>query len=147
MSPSLALESPVFLFYLALASGLLIVAGIILAVLKWGTGSNVGHAWKAYCGWLLIVPVLILGFFLGREAAIVLLTIVAVIGFREFARATELCNDRMITGAVHLGIIATGIVCLMTDPNDGSAGWYGLFMALPVFVVALILVIPVLRNR
>src|SRR5713101_538711 len=106
MSPTLALQSPVFLFYLATAAGLLIVGGLILAALKWGLRANVGHAWKAYCGWLFMVPLLILGFFLGREAAIVFLTAVAIFGFREFARATELYNDRIITGAVHVGIIA-----------------------------------------
>ena len=147
MSPNLALQSPVFLFYVALAAALLLLGGVILAVLQWGLRANVGHAWKAYCGWLFMVPLLILGFFLGREAAIVLLTAVAVFGFREFARATELYNDWVITGVVHLGIIATGIVCLMTDPTDGKPGWYGLFMALPVFVIAVILVIPVIRNR
>jgi hypothetical protein len=123
------------------------VGGVILAVLKWGLGNNVGHAWRAYCGWLIMVPPLILGFFLGREAAIIFLTVVAIIGFQEFARATALYNDRVITGAVHLGIIATGIVCLMTDPIDNMPGWYGLFMALPIFVIAAILVIPVVRNR
>src|SRR5437870_2772494 len=102
MSPTLALHSPVFLFYLALAATLLVVAGGILAVLKWGLGNDVGHAWKAYCGWLFIVPLLIAGFFLGREVAIVILTVVAILGFQEFARATELCSDRIITGAVHL---------------------------------------------
>jgi phosphatidate cytidylyltransferase len=147
MSPTLALQSPVFLFYLALAATLLIVAGAVLAVLQWGFRNNVSHAWKAYCGWLFIVPLLILGFFLGREAAIVFLTLVAIFGFQEFARTTELYNDWIITGAVHLGIIATGVVCLMTDPGDGQPGWYGLFMAMPVFVIAAILVIPVVRNR
>ena len=48
MSPILARQSPVFLFYLALAAALLIVGGVILAVLKWGLRANVGHAWKAY---------------------------------------------------------------------------------------------------
>jgi len=147
MSPILAGQSPVFLFYLALAAGLLIVGGLILAVLKWGLRANVGHAWTAYCGWLFMVPLLILGYFLGREATIVFLTVVAIFGFREFARATELYNDRIITGTVYLGIIATGVVCWMSNPSDGKPGWYGLFMALPVFVIAAILVIPVLRNR
>jgi phosphatidate cytidylyltransferase len=147
MSPTLALQSPVFLFYLALAIGLLIVGGVILAALKWGLRTKVGHAWAAYCGWLFMVPLLILGFFLGREAAIVILTLVAILGFQEFSRATELCNDRIITGAVYLGIIATGAVCLITDPNDGTPGWYGLFMTLPIFVIAAILVVPVVRNR
>src|SRR5439155_23358025 len=101
--------------------------------LKWGLHANVGHPWKAYYGWLFMVPLLILGFFLGREAAIVFLTIVAIFGFREFARATELHNDRIISGAVYLGITALGLVCWMTNPSDGQPGLDGLFMALPFF--------------
>jgi phosphatidate cytidylyltransferase len=147
MSPSLALQSPVFLLYLALAAGLLIVAGTILAVLKWGLRKNVGHAWSAYCGWLIMVPLLLLCFFLGREVVIVFATVVAVLAFGEFARATGLSDDRIMTGAVCLGIAAVAVISLMTDPGDGQPGWYGLFMALPVFVVAAILVIPVVRNR
>src|SRR5262245_54491250 len=132
MSPTLALQSPVFLFYVALAVGLLVLAGLVLAVLRWGLRKDVGHAWTAYCGWLFLVPLLLLVFFLGREAGIVFVTLVAVLGFQEFARATGLYQDRVITGAVHLGISATGAVCLMTDPADGKPGWYGLFMTLPV---------------
>src|SRR3954454_12370055 len=123
MSPTVALQSPVFLFYLALAAGLLVLAGVVLAMLKWGLRKNVGHAWAAYCGWLFMVPLLLLVFFLGREAGIVFLTVVAIAGFQEFARATGLYHDWIITGAVYLGISATGVVCLMTDPTDGKPGW------------------------
>jgi phosphatidate cytidylyltransferase len=147
MSPARALQSPVFLFYLALAAGLLVLGGVVLAVLEWGLRRKVGHAWSAYRGWLLMVPLLLLVFFLGRTACIVFVTLVALAGFQEFARATGLVRDRIVTGAVHLGIGATGVVCWLTDPTDGQPGWYGLFMALPVFVIAGILVIPVLRNR
>src|ERR1700687_1280384 len=147
MSPTMALQSPVFLFYLALAASLLVLAGVVLGVLKWGLRKNVGHAWTAYCGWLFMVPLLLLVFFLGREAAIVFLTLVAIFGFKEFARASGLYEDWIITGAVCLGISATGVVSLITDPADGQREWYGLFMALPVFVIAAILVIPVARNR
>jgi phosphatidate cytidylyltransferase len=147
MSTTLALQSPVFLFYLATAVGLLVIAGLILAVLKWGLRVDVGHAWRAYCGWLFIVPTLILGFFLGREAAILFLTVVAILGFREFARATQLHTDRIIAGSVYLGITATGIVCWISNPSDGDPGWYGLFMVLPVLVIAGILAIPVVRNH
>ena len=147
MSPTRALQSPIFLFYAALALGLLLAAGLVLAVFHWAFHKNVGHAWKAYCGWLFMVPLLLAGFFLGREAAIVFLTIVALVAFHEFARATALGSDRLLAGTVQLGILATGVVCLMINPNDGQPGWYGLFMALPVFVIALILLIPVVRNR
>jgi phosphatidate cytidylyltransferase len=147
MSPTVALQSPVFRFYLALAAGLLVGAGVVLAVLKWGLRKNVGHAWAAYCGWLFMVPLLLLVFFLGREAGILFVTLVAVLGFREFARITGLYQDGMLTGAVFLGIVATGVACLMTEPTDGRPGWYGLFMALPVYVVAGIVAVPVVRNR
>jgi len=147
MSPTRALQSPVFLFYLVLAASLLIVGGSILAVLKWGLRKNVSHAWRAYLGWLLVVPLLLLVFFLGREAAIVFVTLVAILGFHEFARATALHHDWILTGAAYLGICAMGVACLVTDPTSGMPGWYGLFMALPVFVIAAILAIPVARNR
>src|SRR5439155_23774963 len=87
------MHSPVFLFYLALAAGVLVLAGVVLAVLKWGLRKNVGHAWTAYGGWLFMVPLLLLVFFLGREACIAFLTVLAVLGFQEFARATGLSHD------------------------------------------------------
>ncbi|HPU55854.1 MAG TPA: phosphatidate cytidylyltransferase, partial [Verrucomicrobiota bacterium] len=53
------------------------------------------------------------------------------------------------TGAVYIGIIAVGITCLVPQPQgeEPGNGWYGLFVALPVFAVALILLIPIARNR
>jgi phosphatidate cytidylyltransferase len=77
----------------------------------------------------------------------VFFTTVAVFGFKEFARATGLYQDWYMTGAVYLGIIATGSLALATDPTTGVPGWYGFFMALPVYVIAAILMIPIVRNR
>jgi phosphatidate cytidylyltransferase len=147
MSPHRALQSPVFLFYLALGASLLFCGGLVLAVLKWGLKKDVDHAWAAYCGWLVMTPVLLLVYFLGREVAILLAILLAILAFREFARTTGLCRDGILTNVVYVGIVALAIVCLMPDPNSGSPGWYGLFMAMPVFVVAVILAIPVVRNR
>jgi phosphatidate cytidylyltransferase len=147
MSPSAALSSPVFRFYLALAVGLVIGAGGLLAVLRRGFGKDVEHARKAYHGWLIMVPLVFGAIFLGRAATIVLFTTVAIFGFKEFARATGLYQDWLMTGAVYLGIIAAGILSLVRDPARGVPGWYGLFMALPVFAIAAILVIPIVRNR
>jgi phosphatidate cytidylyltransferase len=85
--------------------------------------------------------------FAGRIETIIFFTLVALLGFKEFARATGLYRDWVMTGAVYLGIIACGIVTLVTDPWLDVPGWYGLFMALPVYVIAAILVIPIVRNR
>src|SRR5947207_397686 len=149
MSPREALASNIFLFYVALTVGLLLAAGAALAVLKWRFHKNVDHAWSAYRGWLLMVPLLGVSIFLGRGTAIAFFTLVAAFGFKEFARATGLYQDWLMTGAVYLGITAVGILSLVHDPDPtyDRDGWYGLFMALPVFVIALILIIPILRNR
>src|SRR5262245_48066963 len=111
MSPTLALQSPVFLFYVALAVGILAVTGVILAVLKWVLRKNVSHAWTAYSSWLFLVPLLLLIYFLGRETTIVFVTVLALFGFREFALATGLHQDGIITWAVYLGIAVMGTVC------------------------------------
>ncbi len=147
MTPRAALGSPVFLFYAAVLAGLLILAGSVLAVLHFALHKNVDHAWNAYRGWLFMVPAVLGAIFLGRVATIVFLTAVAALGFQEFARATRLDRQPMMAGAVYVGILASGVLALLTDPGLHVPGWYGLFMALPVYAIAAILVIPILRNR
>lgn len=142
-----ALADPTFRFYAALAGGALLVAGLLLAVLRFGLGGNVDHAWRSYRGWLIMIPVLLGVLFLGREATIVFFTILGAVGLHEFARATGLWQDRAMYLAAQAGVPALGLVCLLPDPRLHVPGWYGLFMALPVYVVAAILTIPILANR
>src|SRR5438094_10590260 len=54
-----------------------------------------------------------------------------------------------MTGAVYAGIITVGIASLVAHPRveEPGTGWYGFFVAVPVFAIALILLIPILRNR
>jgi phosphatidate cytidylyltransferase len=53
-----------------------------------------------------------------------------------------------MTGAVYVGIAAVGVTSLVHQPQgeEPGDGWYGLFIVLPVYVVALILLIPIARN-
>jgi phosphatidate cytidylyltransferase len=143
MSPREALQSPVIHFYLALVFGLLLAAGLPLGLLR----RKAGRVWQTYRGWLFIVPVTAAAVLLGREAAILFFTAVGLLGFREFARATGLAGDRYLTAGVCLGILAAGAAALLPDPAGAAPGWYDLFMTLPVFVVAGLLAVPVLRNR
>lgn len=147
MSPERALQSPVFLFYLTLAASLLIVAGIVFAILRWGFRKNLSHALRAYGGWLLIVPVLLLAFFLGREACILLVILISALCFREFARAAGLHAEPFMIGVVYIGIAGLGLACLVYDPVSGTRGWYSLFMTVPVLIIAVIVVIPIMQDR
>lgn len=147
MSPEAALESNVFQAYVVLLFGMLAVAGGLIAVLKYGFNRNVDHALKSYRGWLIMIPVVLLSLFLGRAVTIVFFTALAVFAFKEFARATGLYSDWPMTGVVYCGIIALGIVTISWDAAYDVPGSYGLFMALPVYMVAAILLVPILRNR
>ena len=123
MSPTAALASDVFRIYLILIVAILVVAGAVLAVLRWGLRRDVGHAWKAYRGWLVMVPLLVGPIFLGRAATILFVTLVSIFGFKEYARATGLYRDWVMTTVVYLGIVAVGVVSLVPDPQlAGPAG-------------------------
>src|SRR5690349_4518256 len=140
--------SPIIQVYLIIAGSVLVLAGLAIAVLKWGLKKNVDHAWRAYRGWLFMIPPVIAAVLLGRIATIVFFGLIAIAGFTEFARATGLYRDWLITGLIYLGIAGVTLVTLIAPPDEPSTlGWYGMFMALPVYVVAGILLMPILRDR
>ena len=147
MSPNAALQSDVFRLYLLIVGMLLAAAGGVLAVVTWGLKKNVQQVWMTYRAWLIMAPAGMACIFAGREATIVGLTLLAIFGMKEFARATGLYADWWMTGSVYLGIVAVAVVSIAADPFSGQAGWFGLFMTLPVYAIAWILMIPILRNR
>ena len=146
MSIDQALQSDIFLNYVAIVAALLVFAGLVLGGLRL-SGKDVSAPARTYRGWLIMIPLVFGTLFLGREATIIGVALLAVIGFKEFARATGLYGDWWMTGAVYLAMAALCIVSLVPDPRLAQPGWYGFFMALPVFVIAVILLLPILRNR
>ena len=146
MSIQSALESEVFLVYLLIVLGVLALGGGVIGLMK-VAGKDVRSLWRTYRGWLIMTPLIMGVVFLGREATIIGLALVAIFGFREFARATGLYDDWWMTGAVYIGIAAVASTSLLDDPRTGELGWYGLFTTLPVFAVAGVLLVPILRNR
>src|SRR5258705_3505437 len=122
MSPQTALHDPVFRLYSLIAAGILVVAGIILALLRWGLRKNVDAIWKTYSSWLIIAPLVLGLIWAGRVPTIVGFSLVAIFGFKEFARATGLYRDWWMTGAVYLGIIAVACTALFSHPHGGAPG-------------------------
>jgi phosphatidate cytidylyltransferase len=140
-------DSPVVRVYLFIAAGVLVFAGTAIVLLKFVLKRNAEHAWHAFRGWLIMIPLILGAVLLGRSATIIFLGLVALGGFTEFARATGLYRDWLITGWVYVGIAGMALVTLVSPPGENLLGWYGLFMALPVYVVAGILLMPILRDR
>src|SRR5438045_8246849 len=80
---------------------------------------------------------------------IVRITLRAIYSFTEVARASGLHRDSWMTSAVYAAIVTVGIASVVSDQRGGEQGTgsYGFFVAVPAFAIALILLIPVLRNR
>ncbi len=147
MSPGIALTNSIFLTYLAIVVSVLLVAWLVLTILTKGLKKNLDSVWLTWRSWLIMTPI-VLGFiFAGRAAFIVGVTLLSMFGFKEFARSTGLYRDWWMTGGVYAGIIACGILQLVSDPGSGAHGWYGMFIVLPVYVIAFLMLIPILRNR
>jgi phosphatidate cytidylyltransferase len=147
MTPWAALESEIFRTYAAIVASLLLIAGVAIGLARWRYGPALDHAIQSFRSWLLMAPAVLAALFLGREAFILFVIALALCGFWEFARATGLARDRWLTAVAGLGIVALGITALMRDPVSQNPGWYGGYMVSPVYAIAAILLVPIVRNR
>lgn len=141
-----ALQSEVFLAYIGIIGGLLAAAGLLIGLLAM-LGKNVAGVWNTYRGWLIMVPIVIGAIFLGRTAFIAGVALLAIFGFKEFARATGLYEDWWQTGLVYLGILCLAVASWIPDPRLDHDGWFGLFITMPAYVVGAILLVPIFRNQ
>ena len=149
MSPHIALHDPVFRNYFWIVLISLAIAGAVLGFLRFALKKETASMFKTYWSWILIAGIGFIVVFLGRIPTIVGVTLLAIYAFKEFARASGLYRDAWMTGAVYAGIVTVGIASLISDPHgeEQGTGWYGFFVAMPAFAIALILLIPILRNR
>ena len=147
MSPVIALSDTTLMTYVAVVTALIVTIGLLLVFLTYACGCRLGSVWSTYRSWLVMVPIVLLVLAAGRVATILSVAVAASFAFREFARATQLDQDRSITNAVYFGIGAVAASALVEDPWRHVPGWYGLFMALPVYIVSLVLAVPIARNQ
>ncbi len=138
MSPFAALHDPTFRAYAALLLGVLPIAGMVLALLQFVFRIEIGSVWKTYRSWLMMAPLAALVIFAGRVPFIIGVTALAACGFREFARASHLERDGWMTAAVYAGIIAVDSAALFSPLLVGPFS---------ILSVALLLLVPILRNR
>ena len=142
-----ALSDPVFLVFFWICVTLLGGGGGVLLILRGATSRNLTHAFASFKGWMCMVPLFLGAVFFGRVSTIAFFGLVAMLGFKEFAKSTGLYRDWGMTGAVYLAIIGVTTATLVDDPASGGHGWLGLFLALPAFSICAIFFVPILRNR
>jgi len=140
------LNNDVFQMYAILIGSLGVLAGMILFILDRVFHKNISSILPTYRGWLIMVPIFFIFILLGRIAIIFGVFGLSLYGFIEFSRATRLNQNIWITRMVYLGIITVAVFAFVPDLKTGYFGAYGFFMALPVYVVSLLFLIPIMQN-
>ncbi|MGA1824328.1 MAG: phosphatidate cytidylyltransferase [bacterium] len=123
---------------------LIILLGFGFLVLLWTLiwkikGKSVKSIWVKYLAWFAIIPPLIIPLVFSRIAFQIVTVILSMGCFREYSNATGLWKDKKLTYACYLSI-----ACIYFPVFDK---WYGLFQAMPIYVIAFLLVIPIMRGE
>jgi len=85
-----------------------------------------------------MAPIGFLAVGLGGKCFITALVVLSILSVKEFARATGLYEDWSFMGVIYGGIGLTYLAVWIQS--------YGLFVATPVYIIAMLLIIPSIRN-
>lgn len=89
--------------------------------------------------WLILMPLLIGPILLGAAWTIIGIGLLSLLCYREYARATGLFREKMISFTIVMGIV---LVTFATFDN-----WYRLFMALTPLTIVMILTVALFADR
>ena len=137
-----AFEHPVTVWLTGAVVGVLAVTPLVIFVLtRAGTIDQKLRAelWLRYRSWAILVPLLLGPILLGAAWAMLGVGVLGLLCYREFARATGLFRERLVSAAAALGIAATTFAAL--------DNYYRLFVALTPLTVGLIAVAALLADR
>lgn len=137
-----AFEHPVTLWITA-GIGLLLVLTPLLVFALSRVGkiqpASAKEIWQRYLSWLVIVPLLLVPILVGAFWTILGVALLSLLCYREYARATGLFREKLVSLLVVAGILA--IFFAVFDH------WYGLFHALTPLGVAGIAALAILADH
>lgn len=136
------LTSPGVRIVVAIVVGLLCFAGIVigaLALLGKLRPELKAELIKRTLAWGVMAPIVMVPLAFGKLPTVILFTVLGLLCYREFARATGLFRDKGMSALVALGIIAFNLAAL--------DHWYAFFTALPPLVIVALAVAAILPDR
>lgn len=130
-----------FAFYAKLLAGILVgvSAALFLIGLNPAQRERLCGIWRSFRPWFVMAPLIVLAMALGTKGVIVAFLLLSVFAIKEFARATGVYNDSYLTIALYAAA-ASFYVAAWID-------WWNLFPAMAVYAIALLLLLPTLRNE
>jgi len=120
-------------FYTALTAAIYFALGAAIWV------GRLESAKRPYLTWAVMLPPVFALLWLGQAWWIAGVALLSALGYGEFARATGLDARRPYCAVVYALIAGLALCAIFKN--------YGLFMALPIWAVALLLAIPVVSGR
>lgn len=104
-----------------------------------GTPALRRELWLRLGSWCLLLPLMLGPVLAGREWTILAITLLGLLCYREYARATGLFRERLLSAVVVLGILFVNFAAL--------DHWYGFFVALWTLTVSLLCVASIPLDR
>jgi phosphatidate cytidylyltransferase len=128
-----AFDEPVVVVIVGALSALLILGPMVILALKRAGRLSSGletDLWSRYRSWLVMVPVIVVPVLLGAAWTIVGICVLSLVCYREFARATGLFREKVMSA-----LVVAGILVVTFTVGDH---WYRLFVAMtPIALVVL----------
>jgi len=95
--------------------------------------------WTRYKSWLVLAPLMVGPLLAGRLPAIIGVSVLSALCYREFARATGLFRQRLVSGIVALG----GILLTFAIADH----WYAFFVALAPLTASSIVIFALFADQ
>lgn len=133
---------PVTLYTVAVAAAILVLTlPVVYGLSRAGLVSvkTKSDVWTRHITWIFLAPAIVIPVVLCAGAAMALVCVLSLLCYREFARATGVFRNRLLSATVVVGIIALTLAA--------ADNWYRLFVALPALTVAVIVGGNVLQDR
>ena len=130
-----------FWIVVSIAAVLAITPLIFLALGKAGklTPALRTDVWTRYKSWLVLTPLMVVPLVAGRLPAILGVGVLAALCYREFARATGLFRQHLVSATVALG----GLLITFAIADH----WYGFFMALSSLTTSAIVIFSLFADE
>jgi phosphatidate cytidylyltransferase len=121
--------------------GVMLLVGLvtIFLVSRYLDAERKKELWQRYIGWLVFVPLVAGPILAGAFWAILVVAILSILCYREYARATGLFREKLISVLVIVSILAIQF-CVLDN-------WYLLFVALFPLAIGGIASLAILQDR
>ena len=132
MSTDELASDPLRFYTVATVATVLVTAGL-LAILR------LPGAWTPLRTWFVILPIALGAMWLGQGAWTVLVAVVSIAAFKEYARVTGLYRQTLFVLLAYAAIIAENAFAFI--------GRYDVFMAIPTWTVIAMALVPIVLRR